>query len=419
MSLKCRWGVAALALACLAGLNSCATARNPSGVSTGFMWVATAGDGMVRSYHIDLTSGAISQVGNAVATGVQPQAMASTPDGATLFIANSSDNSISVYSVASDGTLTAVSCSSCNTGQLPVALAVDPTGKFLFVANQGVITDNTSGTVSVFAIGSGSVTPSTPPSFPTEIPSDTIGTGPSGIAVSPVTFPCTVIVSGTQSNENCGVIYVANQFSNTLGAYEYFVDGSGNFNFVGLIGGSPYRVGTNPTGVALSRCAGVSTATITCPDTGANSLFVSNSGSSNISVFSACIATSTNCSAPDGTLALVGSPVAACCGPTSLMVDPQTDFVYVLERGAAQLGEFRYSPVTGALTPLTSSSVSTGLSPFAAGITSNTTNTNWLFVTNSGASSISGFSVATAGRLAPLGSGPVTISGQPTAILVR
>jgi DNA-binding beta-propeller fold protein YncE len=419
MRMKFRWELMALALGCLAGLNSCAKVKNTGAVSTGLMWIATAGDQSVRAYHIDLTSGGVSQVGNAVATGAQPQAMATTPDGTTLFIGNSTDNTISVYSVSSDGSLKAGSCSSCNTGQIPVALAVDPTGKFLFVANQGVINDNTSGTISVFSISAGSLTPSNPPSFPTETASDTTGTGPSGIAVSPTTFSCTVIVSGAQSSQNCGVIYVANQFTNTVGAYEYFVDGSGNFNLVGAIGGSPYPAGASPTGVAVSRCAGVSTATTNCPTPGANNLFVSNSGSNNVSVFSACLSTSANCSSPDGTLAAVGSPVAACCGPTSLIVDPQQDFVYVLERGAAQIGEFRYSPVTGVLTALKSASVSTGISPFSAGITGNTSNTNWLFVTNSGASSISGFSVSTAGRLAPQSSGPISISGQPTAILVR
>src|SRR5579864_525496 len=342
MRIESRWALAVLAIACLAGLNSCATAKNPASSTTASMWVATAGDQMVRSYSINLTSGAVSQVGNAVVTGVQPQAMAITPDGKTLFIANSGDSSISGYSINSDGTLSAQGATP-SSGQLPVALAIDPSGKFLFVANQGVITDNTSGTVSVFAIGSGSLT--SQGSFPTELPSDTTGTGPSSLVVSPVTFPCSVLISGTLTNEACSVIYVANQFTNTVGAYEYYVDGSGNFNFVpGAIGGSPYPAGASPSGVALSRCAGVTTATAVCATADGNNLFVSNAGSNEISIFSACIQTSTTCATPDGILTPLssGSPAAACCGPTTFMVDPAADFVYVLERGSAQVGQFRY-----------------------------------------------------------------------------
>src|SRR5579864_1134769 len=178
MRIESRWALAVLAVAGIAGLNSCATARNPNSSTTASMWVATAGDQMVRSYSINLTSGAVSQTGNAVATGVQPQAMAITPDKKTLFIANSGDNSISGYPVNSDGTL-GTPVNTPSSGQFPIALAIDPTGKILFAANQGVITDNTSGTVSVFAIGSGSLT--SQGSFATELPSDTTGTGPSSL----------------------------------------------------------------------------------------------------------------------------------------------------------------------------------------------------------------------------------------------
>jgi len=92
--------------------------------------------------------------------------------------------------------------------------------------------------------------------------------------------------------------------------------------------------------------------------------------------------------------------------------------MYVLEHGSAQVGQFRYSPVTGALTPLSPAFASTGAAPFSAGISANISNTNWVFVTNTGASSISGFGI-TSGKLVGLSSGPILVPGQPTAILVR
>ena len=402
MRIMSRWALAMLAIACIAGLISCSTARNPNSSTTASMWVATAGDQMVRSYSINLTSGAVSQTGSAVATGAQPQAMAITPDGKTLFIANSGDSSISGYPVNSDGTLGTRSTTP-SSGQLPVALAIDPTGKFLFAADQQ------SGDVSAYTISSTSLT--AVGAVPTQTLSSPVSASPSALAISP---------TGS-------FLYVANSATNQVLGFSYDSTGaltplpSANPNPCGA--GAPgycVQVGTAPGGLAFSRCAGVASATTVCATADASNLFVSNAGSNEINIFSACIQTSATCAAPDGTLTPLssGSSVAACCGPTAFMVDPAADFVYVLERSSAQVGQFRYSPVTGALTALSPASESTGASPSSAGISANTTNTNWVFVANTGASSISGFGV-TSGKLVGLSSGPVLVPGQPTAILVR
>jgi 6-phosphogluconolactonase len=403
MRIESRWALAVLAVACIAGWNSCTTARNPNSSTTASMWVATDGDQMVRSYSINLTSGAVSQTGNAVATGVQPQAMAITPDGKTLFIANSGDNSISGYSVNSDGTL-GTPAKTPSSGQFPIALAIDPTGKILFAADQQ------SGDVSAYTISSTSLT--AVGAVPTQTTASPVSADPSALAVS---------ASGN-------FLYVANSATDQVLGFSYAGNGaltplpSANPNPCGA--GAPgycVQVGTTPSGLAFSRCAGITTATAACPTADASNLFVSNAGSNNISIFSACLQTSATCATPDGTLTPLStnSSVAACCGPTIFLVDPAADFVYVLERGASQVGQFRYSPATGALTALSPSFASTGASPFSAGISANTSNSNWVFVTNAGASSISGFSVSPAGTLVGLSSGPFAVSGQPTAILVR
>src|SRR6266849_8180750 len=88
-------------------LNSCATSKNTNTTpTTGFMWVTTQGDQKVTSYNINLTTGAASQVGSSVATGLGPIAIAITPAGDALFVANRDDNTISSYSLNSDGSLT-------------------------------------------------------------------------------------------------------------------------------------------------------------------------------------------------------------------------------------------------------------------------------------------------------------------------
>jgi 6-phosphogluconolactonase (cycloisomerase 2 family) len=370
------------------------------------MWVATQGDQMVRAYTVNLTSGGLTQVGNPVATGVQPSAMALTPDGKSLFIANSADNSIAAYTVNSDGSLKAQGTTASG-GQSPVALAIDPGGSFLFVADQS------SGDISVFKI-SGTTLAAAPGSpFPTQTSSSPVVSGPSAVIASP---------SG-------GFLYVANQFTSAVLGFSYDPS-SGALTPLPVAGPNPcglgapgycVPVGANPAGLAFSRCAGITKATAPCPTSDGNNLFVANAGTNDINVFSACIQASASCASPDGMLTPVagGPTVAAGTGPAVFMIHPTANFVYVVDRGSNQVSEYTYSPATGALTSMGATG-STAAQPFSGGITANTSNTNWVYVTNNNASSLSAFStVGAAGKLVPLASGAIAMAGQPSAILVR
>jgi 6-phosphogluconolactonase (cycloisomerase 2 family) len=401
MGMKSRCVLVILAMAPVFVLNSCSGSNNVS-VNTSFMWVATQGDQKVRSYTISQNNGSINPIGSngtPVATGTQPQAMIITPDGKAMFMANA-DGTVTAYTINGDGTLSAAG-SPVNAGSTPVALTADPASKFLFVANQGSASDVASGTISVFAISGTSLTPVGNP-VPTELPADVSGSGPSGVAVSPVG----------------SYLYVANQFSNNVQSYSY--DGSGNLVLI-----NTYTAGTNPTGLAFSRCAGVAanTATANCTVGDDNNLFVSNSGSNNISIFSACIQVSASCAAPNGTLAEIPSksPVAAGVNPATILVNRTSDFVYAVDRGSSQVSEYQYSPATGVLTPLATGSG--GASVFSGAITSNIANNtstfNWVVVTNNGSSSLSSFQVAVTGKLIAPTSGQFAVQGQPSAILLR
>ena len=427
------------------GFSSCS---NSTGVSTnsgsGFVWVATQGQSVI-SYNINLSTGALSQVGSAVATGATPSAISIAPDGKTLFIANRGDNTVALYTFNSDGSLV-VPCPSSTKCSIvtapasqpplssPSALGTDSANNLLFVANQG------SDLMSIYAITPGALT------FKASFSEQTVlgGSGPAALVVSPASFSCSDTSTTPPTARNCFALYVANQFSNTVAAYDYFLDSSGNFsvgsvdasgNFVAgaAVAGSPYLVGSNPSGLGLSRCAGISstTANARCPAADSNNLFVANSGSNNISVFTACIQTTASCPVPNGSLTTVGSSVAAGTGPANIMVDLAADFVYAVDRGSSQVSEYSYNPATGALTNLTATA-STGPSPFSGGITANTVNTstrNWIVVSNTGASSLSVFgvdqqtlsnnSIQVTGGLTPLVSGVISITGQPSAILVR
>jgi 6-phosphogluconolactonase (cycloisomerase 2 family) len=400
MGMKSRWVLVVLAMALVFVFNSCSSSN--ISVNTSFMWVATQGDQMVRSYTISQNNGSINPIGSngtPVATGAQPQAMILTPDGKSMFMANAG-GTVTAYTVNGDGTLVAAG-SPVNAGSIPVALVADAAGKFLFVANQGSASDVTSGTISVFAISGTGLTPVGNP-VPTELPGDVSGSGPSGVAVSPVG----------------SYLYVANQFSNNVQSYSY--DASGNLALI-----NTYTAGTNPTGLAFSRCAGVAsnTATANCTVGDDNNLFVSNSGSNNITIFSACIQVSASCVAPNGTLAEIPSksPVAAGVGPATIFVDRTSDFVYAVDRGSNEVSEYQYSPATGVLTPLATGSG--GSSVFSGGITANIANTtstfNWVVVTNNGSSNLSTFQVAVTGKLIAPSSNLYSVQGQPSAILLR
>jgi 6-phosphogluconolactonase (cycloisomerase 2 family) len=78
-----------------------------------------------------------------------------TPDGRYLYVASDPNSSVSGFAVGADGTLTPIPCpgTSCNTGLFPSMLAVSPNGHFVYTANG-------DGTLSVFSIGTGgSLTP--------------------------------------------------------------------------------------------------------------------------------------------------------------------------------------------------------------------------------------------------------------------
>src|SRR5205085_413211 len=84
---------------------------------------------------------------------------------------------------------------------------------------------------------------------------------------------------------------VANQFSSTVSEYSY--DTTGTLTFV-----TNYSVAANPSALAFSR-----EVANTNRD---NFLFVSNAGSNQVSVFSACVVATLNCGGATGVL----SPIA-------------------------------------------------------------------------------------------------------------
>ena len=137
-------------------------AFSPSG---GLLATANAGDNTVSVFSV-ASDGALTQVsGSPFGTGTGPSSVAFSPGGALLAVTNfglgggqpSLENTVSVFSVASDGALTQVSGSPFTTGNGPGSVAFSPSGRLLATANTGDIgvPGFTGNTVSVFSVASG------------------------------------------------------------------------------------------------------------------------------------------------------------------------------------------------------------------------------------------------------------------------
>jgi 6-phosphogluconolactonase len=368
------------------------TTTNPTASSgNGYLYLVTAGDTTLEAFTLALGNGALGADGNTVFTGTGPVAMVISPADNAAFVANQTANSVSIYAVNSDGTLTATSAALA-VGTNPTGLAIDPAGKFLFVANEGTSDDPTSGTVSVFSMSSTTLKEVAGSPFPTEAVGATTGSGPVSLVVPPVG----------------NYLYVANRFAGTVSAFS-FDDTTGALT---PVPNSPYAVGLAPQGIAVSRDG--------------NYVFVANTGSNNVSVFSICAAASATCLAPNGSMTAAGTPVSAGEEPVAIAVDQGFDFVYVLNFSSSSVSQYKYSPGTGALTPLSPISISTGLNPTSFVVVSGTTGTSignptlnptdYVFVANTGAATLSEFTLNTAtGVLSVIGQ-PTVVGGQPSAL---
>jgi 6-phosphogluconolactonase len=374
----------------LCGLLACSNNTNvATTIGTGVLYIAAQGDSSLTAYTVTLGNGSLTQLGSVQSTGSSPLAIALSPTLNALFVDNTASQTISGYTINSDGTVTAVT-GTVKTGVMPMGMIIDPFGKFLFVANQG------SSTISVFSINGAALTevPNSP--FSTIPAGTTVATGPSAVAVS---------ASGN-------FLYVSNTFTNTVSAYS--ISGTGSLT---ALGGSPYFVGLAPSGLAI-------------PPNG-SSLFVANTGSNTISAFNICDKITTTCvdvNHPDGTLkAVVGSPFSDGGSPTTIAIDPAFNFLYVLDKQSNQISSYAYGSGSGVLTPLSATpTVSTGQAPASIVIVSGTTGinigntltnpTDFVYVVNNESSTLSVFSLdTTTGVLTTLGLAAQT-SVNPTAV---
>ena len=384
----------AISLFCLAG---CTSINNSATTGISYLYVTAQANTTISAYTVTQSTGALTNLGNSIGTGSVPSAIAVTPSGNALFVANSGANSISGYTINSDASLTAASATT-PTGTTPTALAIDPGGKFLFVANQG------SSNISVFTINGTGLT---------KVPGSPFTTIPVGLSYPNGTLPAAVVVS-----KSGNFLYVANQLANFVSAFAINTT-SGALTPLPVPFYADGQVA--PSGLAVTPNGGF--------------LYVANAGanSNNISAWAICdnvVNTCINPNKPDGTLTLVtGSPFPAGLGPVAIAFDPGFNFAYVVDKGSNTISQYSYGPGNGVLTPLSPGTISTGVTPVSIAILSgvipadvgNTLYniTDYAYVANLGGGTISIFSLTTSSGLLNVVGQPIIIFGQTSAVSGR
>jgi 6-phosphogluconolactonase (cycloisomerase 2 family) len=423
MSNRLAWLLGVLVLVSIGVLVACGSNYNAS--SDGLVLVGSQGSGLIETFSFNLNNGGSSAISNTpAATSAQvcvlngvPSSLVVDPKGAyayTIINANTSCDTATVksatgilaFKVNSDGTTTQVGKQVLPFNPVPLSppvpvvpgmMSMDPAGKFLFVADRA--SANVSGSVSVFAIGSGGALTEVAgsPFFPTpqmivaQSSLDIISVAP-----TPTVFPA-IGLNGVQ-NSVCSTVGL----NPPTTQYLYAVDNLGNQVFEFAVN-TTSGVLTNPTVLQQEPAFAADALPVGIAVDPCNRfVYVSGSINGRVSAYTICNGgpnqSSTNCpQTPDGSLvqaagspfSLAGSNILA--GP--LVVDPYGNYVYVLGTRSNTVNILKISPVSGALTASNPATVATGLGPTSIAIRGDD---NWMFVTNFNGPSVSQYSITPA-----------------------
>ena len=356
----------------LAGLSlSCGSSSHGTSGHNHNAYVTLPARGSVLLLHINGATGAITrgaetpQVQNTSPTGI-----ALLPSKKFLYAINSSSHadSISIFNVASDGTL-ALSGTPTPAGNGPNDAVIDPSGKYLLVTN------NFGNNVSVYSIdaSSGALSEVAGSPFPANSNPAEILITPSGKFVY-VTNPGIGMVTAFSFSNGVLTQLPTSPVPSGAGAIGLAVDGSERFLYVanpsasnpppssttGNISGfnidpSTGALGTMP-GSPFTATNGKGPSAVTVDPSG-RFVYATTTGSS-FSIWGFTI------SATNGQLvAATNSPFSLTAGGLFALIDPSGNYLYIGSQDANGIAGYTYDPSTGAPTAITGSPFSTGAAP--------------------------------------------------------
>jgi 6-phosphogluconolactonase (cycloisomerase 2 family) len=155
-----------------------ATGNNPIWVAVDpldrFVYVSNSTDGTLSGWTIGSGAALTAMTGSPFAAGAQPGVIAIDPTGQFLYVTDTANNQVVAFTInQATGALTVMSGSPFGAGNGAFGMAIDPSGQFLYVGN------NFDGTISMFTLnpktGALTAVPGSPRAYG--------GTSPSGIAI--------------------------------------------------------------------------------------------------------------------------------------------------------------------------------------------------------------------------------------------
>jgi 6-phosphogluconolactonase (cycloisomerase 2 family) len=367
--------VIVVAVFVLAGLSlSCGSSSHSKPGHNHNAYITLPSRGSVLLLHINGATGAITlgaetpQVQNTSPTGV-----ALLQSKKFLYAVNSSSfaDSISIFSVASDGTL-ALSGTPTPAGDGPNDAVIDPSGKYLLVTN------NFGGNVSVYSIdpSSGALSEVAGSPFPANSNPAEILITPSGKFVY-VTNPGIGMVTAFKFDPTAQAILTqlpSSPVISGLGAFGLAVDRSEKFLYVANPAASnppPSSTEGNVSGFNIDPSSGALSPIQGSPFTATNGkgpsavtvdpsgrfVYATTPGSS-FSIWCFAI-TPTN----GQLVAATNSPFSLTAGGLFALIDPSGNYLYIGSQDATGIAGYTYDPSTGAPTAITGSPFSTLAAP--------------------------------------------------------
>ena len=349
-----------------------AITSNPATLTViAFAYAVNFGSNNVSQFLIG-SVGTLTAIGTGpVAAGANPYSLAEDPLSRYVYVANYAQpgylaTTISQYAIGPDGSLTTIGTGSVIAGGGAHGLndiIVSPTGPYVYTANFG------TGDVSLYDIGAGGAL-----TFAVTVGA---GTGAASIALNP---------AGTFA-------YVANYFDGNVTEYSVSaVDGS-------LTAFGTVPAGSDPNGIVV--------------DPSGSFVYVPNNGDGTISQFSIGVG---------GALIPIAGAVNSGAGVWSITIDAGGSNAYVPNRTNGTVTHYTINAMSGALTLAVPVAPALNPVPAGAGATSLALDPSghFAYVTdrNSPApSTISQFSVAANGDLAPLATPTAPAGTAPAAII--
>lgn len=321
-----------------------------------------------------------------IATGIGPQGFAINPAGTFAYVVNTgipytspdintTNGYVSTYSInSSTGALTPLAAPTASAGIQPQSIAINPAGTFAYVANEGDFL--LPGYVSMYSINSstGALTPLSPPTVTAGFGTGYITINPAGTFAYAVNFEDSIVgsISTYSIDPSTGILTFLNSgiaLGNTPS--ELTINPAGTFAYItNKYDKNLFIYSINPSSGSLSRVSSYSLSPsyptrVTINSSGTFAYIVNTGdGTSNgyVSMYSI--------NATTGALTPLSTPtVSAGISAQYLTISPSGTFAYLANGGDNNISMYSIDKSTGILTPLSPAKVSTGASPSFIAIT--------------------------------------------------